>query len=60
MKISPVRSKYIKLLLKDALIEKIDDREVFMKGLDQSYRYENLDEYTSKDIYEDLKGNLWK
>ncbi|WP_044566559.1 protein adenylyltransferase Fic [Anaerococcus provencensis] len=50
MKISPVRSKYIKMLLKEALTEKISDREVFMKGLDQSYIYEGLDDYRSEDI----------
>ena len=50
MKISPVRSKYIKMLLKDALTDKIEDREVFMKGLDQSYIYEGLDEYKAEDI----------
>jgi len=50
MKISPVRSKYIKMLLKDALTDKIDDREVFMKGLDQSYIYEGLDDYRAEDI----------
>ena len=50
MKISPVRSKYIKLLLKEALTEKISDREVFMKGLDQSYIYEGLDDYRAEDI----------
>lgn len=50
MKISPVRSKYIKVLLKDALTDKIDDREVFTKGLDQSYIYESLDEYKAEDI----------
>lgn len=50
MKISPVRSKYIKMLLKDELTDKIDDREVFMKGLDQSYIYEGLDEYKVEDI----------
>ena len=50
MKISPVRSKYIKMLLKDALTDKIADREVFMKGLDQSYIYEGLDRIRTEDI----------
>lgn len=50
MKISPVRSKYIKMLLKEALTDKINDREVFMKGLDQSYIYEGLDDYKAEDI----------
>ena len=50
MKISPVRSKYIKMLLKEALTEKISDREVFMKGLDQSYIYEGLDDFKAEEI----------
>ena len=50
MKISPVRSKYIKMLLKEALTDKINDREVFMKGLDQSYIYEGLDRIRTEDI----------
>lgn len=54
MKISPVRSKYIKMLLKEALTEKISDREVFMKGLDQSYIYEGLDDYKAEDIDSEL------
>lgn len=31
MKISPVKNKYIKMLLKEALTDKIYDREVFTK-----------------------------
>lgn len=50
MKISPVRSKYIKMLLKEALTDKISDREVFMKGLDQSYIYEGLDDFKAEEI----------
>ena len=50
MKISPVRSKYIKMLLRKELTDKINDREVFMKGLDQSYIYEGLDDYKAEDI----------
>lgn len=50
MKISPVRSKYIKMLLKNALTDKIADREVFMKGLDQSYIYEGMEDYRAEDI----------
>jgi cell filamentation protein len=30
----------IRLLLKQALTDKIDDREIFMKGIDYSYYYE--------------------
>jgi cell filamentation protein len=37
----------IKLLLKNALTNKINDREVFMKGVDYSYYYEQEDDITS-------------
>lgn len=37
---STVNSQNIKLLLKNALTDKINDREVFMKGVDYSYYYE--------------------
>jgi len=36
----------IKLLLRTALTDKINDREVFMKGVDYSYYYEQEDEIT--------------
>ena len=40
MKDSPVDSSAIKALAKGALTDKIDDREMFMKGIDYSYYYE--------------------
>lgn len=40
MKDSPVDSSAIKSLVKGALTDKIDDREMFMKGIDYSYYYE--------------------
>jgi len=40
---STVDSTYIKALIKDALTDKIDDREIFMKGVDYSYYYEETD-----------------
>lgn len=54
MKISPVRSKYIKMLLKEALNDRIRDREVFTNGLDQSYIYEGLEDYKAEDIDSEL------
>lgn len=44
MEKSPVDSKPIKLLIKNALTEKIYDREIFMKGIDYSYYYETEDD----------------
>jgi cell filamentation protein len=46
MKESTVDTKKIKTLLKNALTDKIDDREVFMKGVDYSYYYEQEDDIT--------------
>lgn len=40
MERSPVRDIEIKYLLKNALTDQINDREVFMKGIDHSYYYE--------------------
>ena len=40
MERSPVRSKEIKSLLQEALTDKINDRQVYMKGIDASYGYE--------------------
>ncbi len=43
MKFSPLDSSFLKSLLKNALTTKINDREVFMKGIDYSYYYEEND-----------------
>jgi cell filamentation protein len=40
MQISPTNSTDIKILIKNALTNKIDDRDMFMKGIDYSYYYE--------------------
>ena len=45
MERSPVKDIEIKHLLKNALTDKIDEREIFMKGIDASYYYEGYDEY---------------
>ena len=37
---SPANSNVLKSLLKNALTDKINDREIFMKGIDYSYYYE--------------------
>jgi len=42
---SHVKSLELRELLRSALTDKVDDREVFMKGIDQSYYYEELDDY---------------
>ena len=45
MQRSPVNDLEIRELLRTALTDKIDDREVFMKGIEQSYYYEEVDFY---------------
>jgi cell filamentation protein len=50
MERSPVRDKEIKSLLKEALTDKIDDRQVYMKGIDASYRYEGYSTYRTEDV----------
>jgi cell filamentation protein len=42
---SHVKSLELRELLRTALTDKINDREVFMKGIDQSYYYEESDDY---------------
>ena len=55
MERSPVRDTEIKTLLKAALTDQIYDREVYMKGIDASYRYEGYDVYRTADVEESLK-----
>lgn len=40
MERSPIKDIELKELLKQSLTDKIDDREVYMKGIDNSYLYE--------------------
>ncbi len=40
MMLSPTKSSVLKILLNNALTDKINDREMFMKGIDYSYYYE--------------------
>ena len=50
MERSPIKDTEIMLLLKNALTDKIDDREVYMKGIDISYRYEGYSTYTIEEL----------
>ncbi|HPE57277.1 MAG TPA: Fic family protein [Bacteroidales bacterium] len=43
MMLSPTKSNVLKSLLENALTSKINDREMFMKGIDYSYYYEEND-----------------
>ena len=49
MERSPIKDVEIKVLLKSALTDEIDSREVYMKGIDHSYYYEG---YTTFKIEE--------
>jgi cell filamentation protein len=50
MERSPVKDVEIKLLLKAALTDKINNREVFMKGIDASYHYEGYNVYKTESL----------
>ena len=50
MERSPVNDLEIRYLINNALTTSIDDREVYMKGIDVSYYYEGCTEYTTDDL----------
>ena len=50
MERSPVRDTEIETLLKGTLTDQICDREIYMKGIDASYRYEGYDVYRTADV----------
>ena len=50
MERSPIKDIEIKYLLKNALTDKVDDRQVFMKGIDHSYYYEGYTTYKAENL----------
>ena len=50
MQRSPVKDLEIKTLLKYALTDQIDDRALFMKGIDVSYYYEGYSEFKTEEL----------
>lgn len=50
MERSPIRDIEIKHILNVALSDKIDDREVFMKGIDNSYYYEGYTTFKTEEL----------
>ena len=46
----PINDLEIRYLISNALTDKIDDRELYMKGIDVSYFYEGYSEYTIDDL----------
>ncbi|WP_301205026.1 protein adenylyltransferase Fic [uncultured Dubosiella sp.] len=53
MERSPIRDIEIKHVLKNALSSNINDRTMFMKGVDHSYFYEGYYSYKTEDLYEE-------
>lgn len=56
MERSPIKDTEIKVLLKEALTDKINDRTVYMKGIDASYYYEGYYTYTIEEIDKEDKN----
>ena len=50
MERSPIKDIEIKHILKQALTDKINDREIYMKGIDTSYYYEGYTVYRIEDL----------
>ena len=50
MERSPIRDTEIKALLREALTDRINDRQMYMKGIDASYRYEGYSTYKTEDL----------
>ena len=50
MERSPVNDLEIRYLISNALTDEINDRELYMKGIDVSYFYEGYSEYTIDDL----------
>ena len=48
MERSPIRDIEIKHILKNALTSRVDDRELYMKGIDNSYHYEGYKAYKTE------------
>lgn len=56
MERSPIKDIEIKVLLKSALTDKINDRQVYMKGIDASYHYEGYNVFKSEDLNITVNG----
>jgi len=50
MERSPIKDVEIKVLLKQALTDKIDDSAIYMKGIDASYHYEGYILYKTENL----------
>ncbi len=50
MERSPIRDIEIKYVLKQALTDKVNDREIYMKGIDYSYYYEGYFAFKTEEL----------
>ena len=50
MERSPIRDTEIKAVLKESLTDKVDDRQVYMKGIDASYSYEGYSTFAMREL----------
>ena len=50
MERSPIKDVEIKVLLKGALTDELNSREVYMKGIDQSYYYEGFTAFKTEEL----------
>ena len=50
MERSPVKDIEIKHILKNALTDKTNDRELYMKGIDNSYHYEGYNSFKTEEM----------
>ena len=50
MERSPVKDTEIRILLQNALTDKTNDRQLFMKGIDTSYQYEGYNTYSLEEL----------
>ena len=50
MERSPVKDTEIRILLQNALTDKTNDRQLFMKGIDTSYQYEGYNTYSINEL----------
>ena len=60
MERSPVRDTEIRVLLKDALTSRVDDRQVYARGIDASYRYEGYATYTMGGLDSWVRRSCWE
>ena len=50
MERSPIRDTEIKVLLKAALTDDVDNREIYMKGIDHSYYYQGYTTFKTEEL----------